>query len=273
MNGRLPGQQSVRRALEVLFSLEGSLGTDLSALSAAEVAARLDMNRTTAWRYLQGLSESGLVRELGDGRFALGARTVGLAEAYTRQWGELEAVAGAALVRLRDEVGETAALHLRQGWSRIVVRQIESRHELHRTYRELGRPISLLAGAPSRAILAALSRAEFQVFLTEHAHEHLAEGAAELDAAAVSRDVEEIRARGYATSSGARVPGVASVAAAVHDMGGHVIGAVNATGPAPRMPDDAVPRVATSVTGAARWIERQLWRPAHSGASPVESPS
>ena len=118
---RLPGQQTVRRAVEVLLCLEG----DRPPLTAAEVAARLGMNRTTAWRYLQTLAETGLARDLGGGRFSLGARTVGLAEAYTRQWGEVDLVAGAALVRLRDEVGETAALHLRQGWSRVVVRQVE----------------------------------------------------------------------------------------------------------------------------------------------------
>ncbi|HEX5771045.1 MAG TPA: helix-turn-helix domain-containing protein, partial [Nocardioidaceae bacterium] len=137
---RVPGQQSVRRAIEVLFCF----GADAPALSAADVAARSGMNRTTAWRYLQTLAGTGLVREVGEGRFALGPRTVSLAEAYTSQWGDLEAVASAALVRLRDGVGETAALHLRQGWSRVVVRQVESRHELHRTYRELGEPISLL---------------------------------------------------------------------------------------------------------------------------------
>ena len=247
---RLAGQQTVRRAVDVLLAL----ADERSALSAGEVAARLGLNRTTTWRYLQTLAQTGLVADLGEGRFALGSRTVGLAEAYTRQWGEVDLVAGAALVRLRDEVGETAALHLRQGWSRVVVRQVESRHELHRTYRELGRPISLLLGAPSLAILAGLPVPELRRYLDDRR----AVDGTEPDRAALSAELAAIRAAGYATSRGARVRGVASVAAALREPGGQVIGAVNVTGPAHRLPEDAVEGVAAAVTAAAAWIENRL---------------
>jgi hypothetical protein len=37
-----------------------------------------------------------------------------------------------------------------------------------------------------------------------------------------------------------------------------VLGSVNVTGPAERLPDSQVPEVASEVTGAARWIEQQL---------------
>ena len=247
---RLAGQQTVRRAVEVLFAL----AAERPALSTGEVAARLGLNRTTAWRYLQTLAGTGLVVDLGDGRFTLGSRTVGLAEAYTRQWGEVDLVAGAALVRLRDEVGETAALHLRQGWARVVVRQVESRHELHRTYRELGQPISLLLGAPSRAILAALPPHELGRYLDDRR----VEDGPEPDRAALAAELAAIRAAGYASSRGARVPGVASVAAALREPGGQVVGAINVTGPAHRLPEDAVERVAAAVTAAAAWIEDRL---------------
>jgi DNA-binding IclR family transcriptional regulator len=248
---RVPGQQSVRRAVDVLFCFDA----DHPSLSAAEVGAMLGMNRTTAWRYLQTLTRTGLVRDVGDSRFGLGARTLSLAGAYTSQWSELEAVAGTALLRLRDEVGETAALHLRQGWSRIVVRQLESHHELHRTYRDVGVPISLLTGAPSLAILAALPDAEGSLYLDAHVG---AMATAPVDREQVERELERIRATGYAVSHGSRVPNVASVAAAVHDPHGAVLAAVNVTGPADRLRERDVERVARAVTAAARWIEQQL---------------
>jgi DNA-binding IclR family transcriptional regulator len=247
---RVPGQQSVQRAIDVLFCF----GPDSRALSAADVAVRTGMNRTTAWRYLQSLASSGLVRPVGDGRFGLGARVVGLAEAYTSQWGELEAVAGAALVRLRDRVGETAALHLRQGWSRVVIRQVESRHELHRTYRELGQPIPLLAGAPSLAILAALPDDERATYLDAH-----------VDAPAERRRLEErlraIRDAGFARTRGSRVPDVASVAAVIRDGRGEPVAAVNVTGPDHRLPEERVEEVAAEVTAAATWIEASVGDP------------
>lgn len=254
MNERLAGQQSVWRAVDVLFCFDA----DHPALSAAEVGEALGMNRTTAWRYLQTLGGTGLVREIGDGRFGLGARTLSLAGAYTSQWAELEALAGTAMLRLRDTVGETAALHLRQGSSRVVVRQLESRHELHRTYREIGVPISLLAGAPSLVILAHLPDRDVDAYLTA-----LASGAERPEGGPVQREelehrLQQIRADGYAVSRGARVPHVASVAAAVRDPHGGVLGALNVTGPTDRLPEDAVARVAAAVTREARWVERHL---------------
>jgi DNA-binding IclR family transcriptional regulator len=255
-NARLPGQQSVWRAVDVLFCFDA----EHPSLTAAEVAVVLGMNRTTAWRYLQTLTGTGLVREIGEGRFGLGARTLSLAGAYTSQWAELEVVAGAALLRLRDAVGETAALHLRQGWSRVVVRQLESRHELHRTYRDVGVPISLLVGAPSRAILAELPPAELGVYLDVHVP-HRADatpGGEPFDRAQLERELEQIRLDGFALSRGSRVPNVASVAAAIRDREGQILGAVNVTGPADRLPESEVAHVAVEVTRAARWIEGQL---------------
>ena len=253
---RLPGQQSVWRAVDVLFCFDA----DRPSLTAAEVAEALGMNRTTAWRYLQTLTGTGLVREIGEGRFGLGARTLSLAGAYTSQWAELEAVAGAALLQLRDAVGETAALHLRQGWSRVVVRQLESRHELHRTYRDVGVPISLLAGAPSRAILAELPAPELDAYLDAHVPDRSdgAPGGERADRAELEQELSRIRADGFAVSRGARVPNVASVAAAIRDRRGQVLGAVNVTGPADRLPDSELGRVAAEVTRAARWVESQL---------------
>lgn len=254
VNDRLPGQQSVWRAVDVLFCFEA----DRPSFTAAEVAEVLEMNRTTAWRYLQTLSGTGLVREIGDGRFSLGARVLSLAGAYTSQWAELEALSGTALLRLRDAVGETAALHLRQGWSRVVVRQLESHHELHRTYRDIGVPISLLAGAPSLAILAQFSTPELDDYLDAQAaagteSDRDASGQREL-----KDRLERIRLDGYAVSRGARVPNVASVAAAILDRHGQVLGALNVTGPTDRLPPDAVEGVAGEVLRATRWIEQQL---------------
>jgi DNA-binding IclR family transcriptional regulator len=247
MNGtRVPGQQSVRRAVDVLFCFD----RETPSLTVGAVGARLGMNRTTAWRYLHTLCDTGLVRELGAGRFGLGARAVRLAEGYTGEWGEFEPVAGAALVRLRDRVGETAALHLRQGWSRVVVRQVESRHELHRTYRDLGEPISLLEGAPSRAILAALPAQEVQAYLDAYV--------AEADRSRVAAELDRVRAAGHARSLGARTPNVASVAAAIRAPDGQVVAALNVTGPDHRFNDELFEFATGEVRTAAAWVEERL---------------
>lgn len=245
----VPAQQSVRRAADVLFCFDAEHRT----LSASDVAARLSMNRTTAWRYLRSLLDTGLVDDVGHGRFTLGARTLALAQAYSSTWADLEAVGGTALLRLRDSVGETAGLHLRQGWSRVVVRQVESRHELHRTYRELGQPISLLRGAPSLAILAALPLTARTSYL-----DSLEASEEPVDRPPLEQHLDRIRAAGFAYSRGARVPDVSSVAVSLVRPEGDVLGAINVTGPSERLPEHTIDEVAQHVVRAARWIEHQL---------------
>lgn len=240
--------QSVKRALDVLLCFEAAEPVQ----TPAQIASRLGLNRTTTWRYLVTLAASGLVRELPGGRFALGGRTVGLAESYADQWGRFGSAGGVALVRLRDATGETAALHIRQGWTRVPLRQVESQHELHRTYRDLGEPVSLLVGSPSLAILANLTEEEQTTYLDSHA---------ELDRdrrTEVLRQLTDVRSRGYATSQGARAPSVSSVAAAVRDQRGKVLGAINVTGPEQRFTKATVSRFAADVTATAGWIEDQL---------------
>lgn len=239
--------QAVRRAVDVLFCFD----LNHHSLSAAEVGELLGMNRTTAWRYLQSLAESGLVRPLEEaGRYSLGPRVLRLAEAYVGQWRDLVTLATPLLTQLRDVTGETAALHVRQGWSRIVVTQVESRHELRRTYRDIGEPIPLHLGAPSVAILAWLPDTDLDAYLAS-------EVAADPSLAAEIRDrVAATRRAGYAVSRQARTSDVASVAAPVFDADGHVVGAVNVSGPMQRV--DGMDGLADEVVTAARGLSTRL---------------
>lgn len=254
--------QSVRRAIDVLFCFD----RDTRTLTVAEIASTLGLNRTTTWRYLQSLAETGLVRELGEpGRYALGPRSVQLAEAYASQWGDLVALSNVVLVELRDATDETSALHVRQGWSRIVVSQMESRQELHRVYRDIGEPISLLAGAPSMAILAWLSDDEREAYLDTQASDDPRRKRT------LENEIAQIRTAGYAVSRQSRTTNVASVAAPII-IDGIVVASVNVTGPMERFEDAAVGAFAEHVRRAAEQIEHRLvgaqaQRPAASASS------
>lgn len=247
----LPTIQSVLRAVDVLFAFD----PDTLTLSPAEISNRLGMNRTTAWRYLVTLAETGLLRVSdGDpGRFALGSRVLGLSELFLRQWGDLTAVARPVLERLRDDTGETAALHLRQGWSRVVVAQVESRHEVRRTYPDIGAPLPLHRGAPSTAILAWLEPGELETYLAGVEVEE-----PDLDVAALARQFGGFREQGYTVSVAERTPGSASVAAPVLATSGRVVASVNISGPTDRLVDAGFGQLAPSVITASEAVSARL---------------
>lgn len=243
--------QSVQRATSILFTFS----SEQPVLSAAQIAHRLDLNRTTAWRYLVSLSEVGLVRQL-DGepaQFALGSRVLSLAELVLRQMGDLTEVARPVLVELRDETQETAALHVRQGWSRIVVTQVESRHELRRTYGELGDPIPMQRGAPGLGILAWLSHGERLAYLSDVDASQGAKAALELET-----ELKRSKDRGYAVSIQARTPGVASIAAPVMNASESVAAAVNISGPMERITTVGIENLSKPVIQAAATITNRL---------------
>lgn len=242
--------QSVRRAVDVLFTFD----VDAPTLSPADVAARTGMNRTTAWRYMVTLAEKGLLRVTDEeaGRFALGAGLLTLAELFMRQWGDLTAIAQPTLVALRDQTGETAALHLRDGWSRIVVTQVESRHDVRRTYTDLGEPIPLHLGAPSIAICAGLDPSELQRYLTG------ADIAGALDRDHIEDELRRCREQGFAVSVGTRTPGSASLAAPITGSDGRTIASVGISGPSTRVLEIGFDALAPSVVDAASAISAHL---------------
>jgi DNA-binding IclR family transcriptional regulator len=241
--------QAVQRAIDVL----SCFGDGRPSLTVADVAAKLNMNRSTAWRYLTSLSYDGMILALDKpGEYALGPKVLQLADVYTAQWSDLVDISRSVLSDLRNRTGETAALHVRRGWSRIVVAQVESQQELHRTYRDLGQPIPLHVGAPSIAILAFLEPSERATYVDRYASS--AEG---VDADQLSADLAKALGRGYATSEGSRVKNIASVAAPILDGSGTAFASVNITGPSERLHAGEIP-FTDHVIAAAHAISRRV---------------
>jgi len=154
---------SAEKALDVLFSFSIAR----PHLSAIDVATITGMNRSTAHRMLQLLEAKHLVqRRLGDpSRYELTARVLQLSEVVLHQMDDLRSIALTHLTQLRDRTGETSALHVREAGARVGVTQVESRHELRRTYSELGQRVPLYLGAPSLAMMAFLTPEQIDRYL------------------------------------------------------------------------------------------------------------
>lgn len=247
------GPQSVRRAVELLFAFS----IDRPALSVSQLAAAASLNRTTVYRMLASLEQADLVRRHPvTSLYSLGPRILRLAEVYLHQLSDLRTVAATPLTWLRDQTGETAALHVREGLTRVVVAQVESRHEVRRTYPDMGERLSLHRGAPSQAILAFLGPDAIERYIAEAPGRWPDFDPAE---AQELRDrLAEVRRAGYAISNQQRTPGVISVAAPLFDHTRTVVGAVNVSGPVQRITFEDAERFAPLVVEAATRISSDL---------------
>ncbi len=107
------------------------------------------MPKSSTHRLLSELATLGIVRRTEDGRYSLGPRLLYWGEAAADTF-DLRAIAEQPMRHLRDEVGESVHLYVREHDTRICIAAVEGRHEL-RPFIQLGRPLPLRVGAAGKA--------------------------------------------------------------------------------------------------------------------------
>jgi IclR family acetate operon transcriptional repressor len=157
---------------------------------------------------------------------------------------------------LRDDTEETAAVHeLLPSGERVVVDQVESRHQLRRTYTEFGIPVPLPQGAPGKVLLAFAPREQQVAVLATPLEQVLPQTIT--DPEVLAAQLADARARGFARSMSERTPGIRSVAAAVFDFSGQAVGCLSISGPELRMPPERMDMLGDRVVQAA-WSVSEL---------------
>jgi IclR family transcriptional regulator, acetate operon repressor len=94
---------------------------------------------------------------------------------------------------------------------------------------EIGSTAQLYLGASGKAILAFLPQTRRAAIVRQASSAHYSDGAA-VDTRVLTREIEVIRQRGFATSQSERIQGAASAAAPVFDHLGMVVASVSVAG-------------------------------------------
>ncbi|PJJ63743.1 IclR family transcriptional regulator [Compostimonas suwonensis] len=259
---------SAAKILDVLFAF--SMANPHP--TALEVANAAGINRTTAHRLLQILEANRIVRRRPgqSSRYELSARVLQLSETFLHQLDDLRSISLSYLTTLRDRTGETAALHLRQGDSRVGVVQVESYHQLRRTYSDLGKRVPLYLGAPSLAMLAFLPQEQIDRYVPQNGQPW--PDIEFRDAVELFGWLADIREKGFAVSRAHRLAGIVSIAAPIRSRAGDVIAAINVTGPEARFTPQTIAGMAEAVVHAACEISERIGYSTH-GTVPSTSRS
>lgn len=245
------------RSLDRAIAILNAFTRERSELGVSEVARRTGLTTSTTHRLLGSLLAHGLVQQVfGSKMYALGPHVLRLAYIASGHV-NVQAAALPLMKRLRDSADETVGLHLlRADNTRVVVDQAESHKPLRRTYTEMGQPIPLHQGAPGKVLLAYLP-AEVREALLERSLEPVTE-VTPTDPDELRRELDEIRARGYALSFGERVRDIHTVAVPVRNHTGAVMAALSVTGPAVRMSRERLESLRELATQTAKELSRQL---------------
>jgi DNA-binding IclR family transcriptional regulator len=248
--GEPPVIQSVDRAIDALEYLarhdDGSV-TDL--------AAALEVHKSTAFRLLAVLEARGLVEQVSErGRYRLGFGIVRLAGAAA---GRIDLVEQSRPVtsRMALEVGETVNVARLEAGAVVNVDQVRGPAAIT-SHNWVGQRTPLHATSSGKILLAHLDPAARERLLAVPLERFTPSTVT--DPAELRRQLDAAFATGWAYTLEELELGLNAVAAPIRQHDGAVVAALSVSGPSYRLSPERIPAVAPSVVAAAGEIGRRL---------------
>jgi len=219
-----------------------------------EIAEQLHQPRSSVHRLLAELMTLGLLTRRANATYAAGPRLV--------HWGEVAAhssdlveVARPWMEWLRDRLGESVHLYVREREHRICVAAVDSRYEL-RHFTEIGRPLPLRVGAAGKLLLAHADQSTRTHEIARIAMDPPSPRAP--TARELEEQLEEIGGSWWATSIGEREEGLVAAAVPIKDGQGKVVAALSVSGPSARLAADRLAALRPDIVEAAGHITAEL---------------
>ncbi|MFJ8545845.1 IclR family transcriptional regulator [Streptomyces sp. NPDC093586] len=245
------GVQSVDRAVSVLEIL-----AQRAEAGVSEVAAELDVHKSTAFRLLGALEARGLVEQATErGKYRLGFGIVRLAGAVTDRL-DLTQQGRAVCERLSEEIGETVNIAVLQEHYAVNLYQVRGPGAIG-THNWVGQLTPLHATSSGKVLLAHLSAEDRAAALTASGTRKLTPHTTTSETA-LEKDLAEARKRGYAVTLEELEIGLHAVAAPIRSHSGEVIAALSASGPAYRLTEQRIHELAPVLLKGAEEISHRM---------------
>jgi IclR family transcriptional regulator, KDG regulon repressor len=232
------------RVLEVL-------GASSSGLTFSEVTARVGLTTGTVHRLLQTLVRRGYVEQDKRAKtYRLGLRVLEL-QAATQVTNRIAAQARPELRNLMLRTGRRVHLAIYRGGDHIVyIDRVDNQESIAR-FVPIGVSGPVYATSLGKAILAFSAPDVIDEYLADSKREALTEKTI-TEEAALRKEFEEIRSRGYATEMEESSRGTYCIGAPIYDYTGEVVAAVSIAGTRKDIVTDLEERAATVLEEAAK---------------------
>jgi DNA-binding IclR family transcriptional regulator len=244
------------QVLDRAFQLLDRLAENRDGLSLTELAARLELHKSTAHRLVMVLESNHAVeRDFDSGKWCLGSRLTQLGmSALSRR--TLYSASAAALSELVEETGETAHLGVIRDGEVVSLCHIESTHSV-RTPISVGARTPVHCTSLGKAMLAFWTPLEAEAFLRGRVFKARTRKTI-TGASRLKQDLRAIRMRGYSIDDEEFEEGLRCIGAPVRDVSGAVIAAISIAGPIFRVTDNRIAAIGAAVSKAAKSVSNQL---------------
>lgn len=238
--------RAVERALDILMCF-----ADATDLGLMEISQKVSLHKSTVHRLLASLEGKGFVmRDARTDRYRLGYRIWELSANLSHS-DDPAIVLLPEMEKLRDALGETISLYVRDGHERIRIQAVQSNQTIRRVA-SVGVRLPLHVGASSKILIAHADLATQRSIMQSTDWPNF------LNQEDYVRQLAEVRLQGYAVSIEEREPGAAAVAAPIFDHAGELVAALSVSGPSSRFTEQLMKEHAAQIIEAAKRMGKMV---------------
>jgi len=219
-----PGDRDYVGALASGLDVLQAFDAEHPRMTLSEVAARTEMDRAKARRFLLTLHALGFVKRTGR-QFELTPRVLQLGYAYQAS-NQYRAVIQQYLEDITAELGESSSLAVLDGDDVVYVVRSAARHRLMAITLSVGTRLPAAYTSMGRVLLAQLSKEELTAFLERVRLERFTASSV-TDKDTLREAIDQAREQGYAVVDQELDLGLRSVAVPVFSGSGELLGALN----------------------------------------------
>ena len=232
------------------------LADGVAPLGATEMAEKLDVDPSTAYRLLSTLESHGFVAQDPDSKkYSVGYGVLEVASALLRKLSVVE-IAQPHMRTLSTQSGENSHVAVRDRLSAVSV-GTESATGILRVETIVGSAEPLHCTAVGKALLADHSRALLvDLYGTQKLQRYTPNTITTIDE--LEAELARVRRARYAYDDEELHPGVRCIAASIRDHTGRIVAAFGLSSPAVRLTRERIPDLAAQICESAEQISAQL---------------
>ncbi|SEN76501.1 IclR family transcriptional regulator [Lihuaxuella thermophila] len=248
----MPMIQAVDRALRIL-DLFDEYDTELKI---TEISARIGLHKSTVHSLLKTLQSHGYIQQNPEnGKYRLGLKLLERGN-LVLQGMDLRNLARNILVKLSVQTGLTVHLVIFDGKEGVYIDKVEGTSGIV-MYSRIGRRVPIHSSAVGKALVAFHEPNKIKEILsgyvyTKHTPNTITN---ETD---FLKELERVRAMGYAIDNQENEPGVRCVAVPIRDHSGEVVAAISVSTPISGLKNESEDHIVTLLKQAANEISQQL---------------
>ncbi len=243
------------QVIDRVFDIIELLAEEEQGLGITEIGRRLDLNKTTAHRIVNGILKRGYIEKTQQGHYRLGLKFVAVSSNRLNSI-ELSTEARPYLMQLTNKLGQSSHLAILDGSEAVYIDKIEVTRNL-RLYSQIGKRIPVYCSALGKSLLLDKKDEEILHTLKQVAYVKMTNQTL-MSAEQVLEEITIGRQRGWTIDDEEHDEGIRCYGAPVYDYTGKIIASISTAGPSTLYSEDREEEITTLVKETARQISNRL---------------